>query len=82
MQANALLQAQVNQILADLYAAFPGKTSVGGNLNVGGTNAAPSGTYEAPADCGTVTGKHAAYELLNDTCGVSTKHWTTVSFTA
>jgi len=79
---NGLLQAQVDAILTGLYQAFPGKTSTGGQLLIGGNNAAPSGTFQAPAGCPPTDGKEIAYELLNDTCDISTKHWATVTITA
>ena len=78
---NSLTQAQVDAILAGLYTAFASRTVAGGTLNVGGTNAAPSGTYQA--QCPPTTGKERAYELLNDSCEVNpTKKWATVTFTA
>ena len=84
-----LNQTQVNAILWGLYGAFAGKTSTGGALNLGGTggtaNAAPSGTFQAASACPVsvaTDGKEVAYELLNDSCDVSTKHWATVTITA
>jgi len=79
---NSLSQAQVDQILADFYDAFPTKSATNGILKVGGTNAAPSGTYQAATANPPTDGKEIAYELLNDSLGVSSKHWATVSFTA
>ena len=60
----ALLQAVVDVILADIYAGRMGYTNAAPTLNVGGTNAAPSGVYadEDPP----VTGKGMIYELVND----------------
>jgi len=81
-----LNQTQVDAILNGLYGAFAGKASTGGALNLGGSgatnNAAPSGTFQAPAGCPPTDGKEIAYELLNDTCDISTKHWATVTITA
>ena len=81
-----LSQTQVDAILLGLYGAFAGKTSTGGTLNLGGSggtaNAAPSGTYQAASVCPPTDGKEIAYELLNDTCNVSTNHWATVTITA
>jgi len=81
-----LNQTQVDAILTGLYGAFAGKTSTGGILNLGGSgatnNAAPSGTFQAPAVCSPTDGKEIAYELLNDTCDISTKHWATVTITS
>jgi len=84
-----LNQTQVDAILWGLYGAFAGKTSTGGTLNLGGSggtaNAAPSGTFQAASACPVsvaTDGKEVAYELLNDSCGVSTKHWATVTISA
>ena len=84
-----LNQTQVDAILWGLYGAFAGETSAGGTLNLGGSrdtaNAAPSGTFQAASACPVsvaTDGKEVAYELLNDSCGVSTKHWATVTISA
>lgn len=75
---NTLSQAQVDSVLAQLYAAFPTRTGTNGTIDVaGGSNAAPSGTYQAANP--PTTGKEYAYELVNDSAGVSTKHWATVT---
>jgi len=73
-----LTQTEVDAILLGLWDAFPLKTNTGGTINLNGTgNAAPSGTYAA--QCPPTTGKNAAYELINDSCGVSSKHWSTIN---
>jgi hypothetical protein len=78
---NALTQAQVDQILADFWSAFATRTVTGGTLNVGGNNAAPSGTLQAANP--PTTGKEYAYELKNDSQNINpTKKWTTVTITA
>jgi hypothetical protein len=78
---NALSAAKVNQILSDLWSAFATRTATAGTINIGGTNAAPSGTYQAANP--PTTGKEFAYELLNDSQNVNpTKKWATVTFTA
>ena len=62
----ALTQANVNAILLSVYnrrMAFTFATPV---LNVGGTNTAPSGLYQA--GCPPMTGKEYAFELVNDSC--------------
>jgi len=79
MQDNGLLQAAVDQILADHYAAFPTRTGTNGTINIGGTNAAPTGVSPGAAECPPTTGYNTAYELVNDSCGVSAKHWATVT---
>lgn len=80
-----LLQPAVNAILYDIWAGFATRTGTGGTINVGGTNAAPSGTFQAATFCPVTVatpGKEIAHELLNDTCNVSSKHWGTVTITA
>ena len=72
-----LTETEVNNILLGFYGAFPSKTNTGGTIDLAGNgNAAPSGTYQAR--CPPTTGKEAAYELLNDTCGVSSYHWDSI----
>jgi hypothetical protein len=70
LTGSAFPSAQVDAILLDLYTAAQSRTSASAwSLNIsGGTNGAPSGTYEAT--CPPTTGKSAAYELINDSCGV------------
>jgi len=69
---------EVDNILKGLYDALILKTNVGGKIQLGGlTNAPPSGTYQKPANrlIGPVTGKEAAYELINDSFGRTTNEW-------
>ena len=63
-----LSQAQVDAVLLGIYDAAPNRTASAGTLNVAGSNAAPSGTLQAA--CPPTTGREAAYELVNDSCGV------------
>ncbi len=83
MQGNAFSDAQVNAILYGLYqASIAPRTGVNGTINVGGSNAAPSGTYQAAASCPVTVatpGKEVAYELKNDSCGAFANHWATVT---
>jgi len=73
-----LTQSEVDTILLGIYDAFPSKTNTGGTINLNGSgNAAPSGTYAAA--CPPTSGKEACYELLNDSCDVSSKHWATIN---
>jgi len=73
-----LTQSEINNILLGIYDAFPLKTNTGGFINLSdSSNAAPSGTYQAA--CPPTSGKEACYELLNDSCNVSSKHWSTIS---
>lgn len=78
---NSLTQPQVDAVLAGLYDVFPTKTGNNGTVDIAGTNAAPSGIYQAPGACPPTDGKEIAYELKNDTCAVSLKHWATITFT-
>ena len=85
MQSNALSQAAVNSILWQLYQAtvIP-RTTTGGTINIGGSNAAPSGTFQAASACPVTVatdGKEIAYELLNDSCGAGFNKWSTVTIT-
>ena len=85
MQGNGLLTATVNAILWELYQAATTRTGTGGTINVGGSNQAPSGTFQAAAACPVTVatpGKEIAHELLNDGCGAITNHWATVTVTA
>ena len=70
LTSNTFSSGEVDAIILDLYTAAKSRTSASAwSLNVsGGTNAAPSGTYEAT--CPPLTGKAAAYEIINDSCGV------------
>ena len=84
IQDNTLLQAQVNAVLYGLYQATLVRTKTGGTINVGGTNAAPSGVFQAAAACpvdAATPGKEVAHELLNDGCGAiaAGETWATVT---
>jgi hypothetical protein len=85
IESNGLNQATINSILWRIYQNSGSRTATGGTINVGGSNAAPSGTFQAAASCpvtSSTPGKEIAYELLNDTCGAFANHWATVTFTA
>ncbi|MCZ2078197.1 MAG: hypothetical protein LC130_24765, partial [Bryobacterales bacterium] len=77
---SSLSQPAVDAVLADLYSVFPARTKVGTIDLLGGGNAAPTGTLQAA--CPPTAGKEYAYELVNDSCGVSSFHWTSVSIQA
>ena len=79
---NGITKTQVDNILLGFYDSLPLKTVNNGALTIDYT--APSGLYQAPASCaiGALTGKEAAYELLNDSCGrasSATKKWATIT---
>jgi hypothetical protein len=86
LDGNNFSQAQVNAILWGLYqASVTPRTATGGTINVAGSNAAPSGTFQAAASCpvtSSTPGKEVAHELLNDGCGESFNTWATVTTTA
>ena len=77
---NSLTQAQVDAVLAALYLAFPTRTGTNGTIDLaGGGNAAPTGVSPGAGECPPTTGWNTAYELVNDSCGVSSKHWASVT---
>ena len=81
MQNNSLLQAAVDQILADFWAGFATRTGAAGTINVGTNNQAPGGTYQAANP--PTTGLEYRYELLNDSQNVNpTKKWATITVAA
>lgn len=77
---NNLTQAQMDSVAAQLYAAFPTRTGINGTIDLlGGGNAAPSGVSPGGAECPPTTGYNTFYELVNDSCGVSSNHWASAS---
>lgn len=81
----SLTESEVDAILLDLYDGADTRTATGGSINVGGNNAAPSGTHQAAASCpvdGSTPGKEVAHELANDGCGAGITVWDTVTFTS
>jgi len=76
---NNLNQAAVDAVLAALYLAFPTRTGTAGTILLGTGNAAPTGVSPGSAECPPTTGWNTAYELVNDSCNVSPKHWASVS---
>lgn len=74
-----LTSAQVDQVLLGLYDVFALKTNAGGTISVATSNQAPTGVYQEMVP--PTTGLEARYELLNDSGGVSSVHWATVSVT-
>ena len=74
----ALTQTEVDNLLLGLWTGFPSKSVSGGTIDLlGQSNAAPSGVLQA--HCPPTTGYEAAYELVNDSCDVSTKHYTSAT---
>ena len=77
---NNLNRAAVDAVLAALYLAFPTRTGTAGTIDLLGTgNAAPTGVSPGSAECPPTTGWNTAHELVNDSCGVSAKHWASVA---
>ena len=74
-----LTQANVDAVLLSIYTRRMAFTYATPSLDIGGTNLAPSGTYQAA--CPPTTGKEYAYELVNDSCGSGHIKWA-VTFTA
>ena len=83
MQSNGLPTGTVDAILWELYrASTVPRTASGGTINISGSNAAPSGTYQAAASCPVTVatpGKEIAHELKNDGCAVGFNKWSTVT---
>jgi len=74
----ALTQANVDAILLSIYNRRMAFTFATPELNIGGTNLAPSGVYGAACPPG--TGKEYAFELVNDSCLDGFNKWA-VTFT-
>ena len=60
-----LLAATVDAILMDIYAGLATFTAATPSLTIGGTNAAPSGTYQDPPGA-PATGLEAVWEMTHD----------------
>lgn len=71
-----LNQTQVDDVIARIYADRALFTSAAPILNIGGTNAAPSGVYQDATP--PTTGKEMIYKLVNDPDGEGFKKWTII----
>ena len=60
-----LPDATVDAILMDIYAGLAGFTAAAPTLTIGGTNAAPSGTYQDPPGA-PASGLEAVWEMTHD----------------
>lgn len=94
LQNNAMIQPGVDTVLFEIYAYRASFTAVAPAIDISGTNAAPTGNYAAPPAPGVsnsdwawdgaghqpLTGKAAAYALVNDPNGDGFNTWT-VTFT-
>jgi hypothetical protein len=76
-QDNALIQADVDAVLLSIYNRRMAFTYATPSLTIDGTNAAPSGVYQA--QCPPTTGNEYKYELVNDSCGDGFNTWTITS---
>jgi len=74
LQDTALTQSQVDDVIGRIWADHASFTYATPTANVGGSNAAPSGIYQAA--CPPTTGKEEIYELVNDSCGGGFNTWT------
>ena len=75
-----LSQAHVDAVLFGFYDGFATKTVDNGTIDLlGQGNAAPTGTATGSAEDPPTTGWNAAYELVNDSGGISLKHWASVT---
>ena len=79
IQDCSLSQAAVDAIVQEIYDNWAGYTDPAPALNVGGSNSAPSGTYQ-DGDPPT-TGKEYIYEIVNDPEATGNETWT-VTYTA
>ena len=64
----------IDLVLADLYAGRMGYTAAAPTANLGGTNADPTGVYQAKVP--PTTGMETKYELINDSAAQGFKKWT------
>ena len=80
-QNNALTQANVDSVIQSIYNRRTAFLYASPILNIGGTNTAPTGTYQVPVVCPALTGKERLHDLVNDSCGTGHKKWT-VTYTA
>mgnify|MGYP001332165902 CR=1 FL=1 len=78
LQDNGLTEAQVDAVLTGIWSGKANYTYATPALNIGGTNAAPSGAYQS--QCPPTSGKEYAYDLVNGICTAAGPEWT-VTFT-
>ena len=76
-------QADVDAFLYEMYQlSTTPRTATVGTINVGGTNAAPSGVFQPAAACPVTVatpGNEIANELLNNGCAAGFNVWATVT---
>ena len=65
--------AAIDAVLADLYAGRMGYTAAAPTAAMGGTNADPTGVYQAMVP--PTTGMETKYELINDSASQGFKKW-------
>jgi hypothetical protein len=79
VQFNGWTQTESNQFVQDMYASALTRTYAGGIVvQMHGSNAAPSGTYQSPTVCPPVSEKEMVYDMVNDFCatGINPHVWT------
>jgi len=73
LQDLGLSQAVVDTIVNDIWNGKPTYTYATPSLNIGGTNADPSGVYQA--NCPPTSGLEQVYDLVNGNCTPSGPEW-------
>jgi len=73
LQDLGLSQAVVDTIVNDIWNGKPTYTYAAPSLNIGGTNADPSGVYQA--NCPPTSGLEQVYDLVNGNCTPSGPEW-------
>ena len=75
---NGLSTATVNSIIDEVFAARMVFEAAVKELNVGGTNGAPTGTVQAPSPCPAANPGERVWELAHDSCGDGHTLWMVV----
>lgn len=75
----SLSEGQVDGIINDLYAGKPTFTYATPSLNIGGNNAAPSGSYQSV--CPPTSGLEMVHDLANDICTPHSAAKWTITYT-
>jgi hypothetical protein len=74
LHSTSMSQANVNDVINRIYADRASFTYATPQLQIGGTNPDPSGTYQNV--CSPTTELEKVYELVNDQCGGNFNNWT------
>lgn len=73
---NGMSQAAVDSLIGSIYANRLNFTYASPTANLGGSNSAPTGTYQIPAACPATVPNEQVYEMVNDFCGDGHNLWT------